>query len=365
MSPRTAIPVVLLVVLAVTGLNSLFAVHQTQHAIVLQFGDPIQTIQNDPGLHFKLPFVQNVIYLDNRLLDLDSRPEEVIASDQERLVVDAFAKFQITDPQSFYETVNNEENVRLRLAQFLNSNLRRVLGGVTSNATISGQRAALMDRIQDGVNTEATGAGLGVEIRDVRIRRADLPEANSQAVYERMQSERRQEAAQFRAEGEEQARRIRAQAERNRTVIVARAREEGEIKRGQGDGFRNAIFACAYGADPEFFAFYRSMQAYEQSFQSQDTTMVLSPDSDFFQFFGNPAGNAQALSSASDSSESTAVRRSSDPRCSVDGSYNLDDVDFLAASAPQLETPPLAPVVLPPLEDAPLESAPLAPGPAE
>lgn len=360
MSARTAIPLILVVILIVAGLNSLFTVHQTQHAIVLQFGDPLRTIQNDPGLHFKLPFLQNVIYLDNRLLDLDSRPEEVIASDQERLVVDAFAKFQITDPKSFYETVNNENNVRVRLAQFLNSNLRRVLGGVTSAETISGQRARLMDLIEDGVNTEAVRAGLGVEIRDVRIRRADLPEENSQAVYERMQSERRQIAAQYRAEGEERARRIRAEAERNRTVILARAREEGQIKRGQGDALRNAIFACAFGADPEFFAFYRSMQAYEESFQSQDTTMVLSPDSDFFQFFGNPAGDVQTLESLSVSPESLSAPRSNDPRCREGGSYDLADVDFLRGNETQNDTSPTeeVPTDSPAEEGATLESAP-------
>jgi membrane protease subunit HflC len=363
MSPRTTIPVVIIIILVFVGFNSLFTVHQTQHAILLQFGDPINEINNDPGLHFKLPFVQNVIYLDNRLLDLDSRPEEVIAADQERLVVDAFAKFQIVSPVNFYEAIKSESEVRVRLAQFLNSNMRRVLGSVSSTETISGARASLMNQIQAGVNAEAERAGFGIVVSDVRIRRADLPAANSQAVYERMQSERRQEAAQFRAEGEERARRIRAQAERMRTVIVARAREEGEIKRGQGDAFRNAIFACSFGADPEFFAFYRSMQAYEESFQSQDTTMVLSPDSDFFQFFGNPAGDPKAPVSENEASVSGAAQQSSDSRCSEDGSYNLDDVDFLMEGTTQLEVPlEIVPAELQLLEGAPLE---LAPGLAE
>ncbi len=337
MTPKTTIPLILLVVVAFVGLQSFFIVAQTQQALVLQFGEPVNVIK-EPGLKFKYPFIQNVIYLDKRLLDLDSKPEEIIASDQERYIVDAFARFQITDPLKFFQTVNNERNARQRLSRFLNSNMRRILGAVSSHDIVSGQRADLMNLIEDGVNREAEAAGLGIVIRDVRIRRVDLPQANSQAIYKRMNSERQQQAAQFRAEGEERARRIRAQADRERTVILARAREEGQIKRGEGDAIRNAIFACAFGADPDFFAFYRSMQAYEQAFKNSDTTMVLSPKSDFFRYFGNPEGFLDGvLPKVTDRPENMSDLERTDPRCRPDGSYDLSGIDFLEASLPDAD----------------------------
>ncbi len=333
MSPKALFSLIIVGLLAIGGMQFFFTVHQTEQAIVLQFGEAKEVIQK-PGLKTKIPFIQNIVYIDKRLLDLDSVPEEVIASDQERYIVDAFARFQIVDPLKYFQTVNNEANARQRLSRFLNSNLRRVLGGVSSNDIVSGQRADLMNLIEDGVNSEADSAGLGIAIRDVRIRRVDLPQANSEAIYNRMRSERQQQASQFRAEGEEKAQLIRAAAERQKTVLLARAREEGQIKRGEGDAFRNAIFACAFGADPDFFSFYRSMQAYEQAFNSDDTTMVLSPNSRFFQFFGNSAGMSEA---PDDSAKPTGAVKSNDPRCSADGSYDLAEIDFLAASAAVIE----------------------------
>lgn len=345
MNPKALFSVIVVGLLAIGGLQFFFTVHQTEQAIVLQFGE-VKDVIKEPGLKTKIPFVQNIVFIDKRLLDLDLPPEEVIASDQERYLVDAFARFQITDPLKYFQTVNNETNARQRLSRFLNSNLRRVLGAVSSNDIVSGQRARLMNDIEDGVNREAASAGLGIVIRDVRIRRVDLPQANSEAIYNRMRSERQQQAAQFRAEGEEKSRRIRAEAERAKTVLLARAREEGQIKRGEGDAFRNAIFACAFGADSDFFSFYRSMQAYEQAFNNDDTTLVLSPSSKFFQFFGNPSGSPDV---SNDSVKTSSVVKSNDPRCSAEGAYDLAGIEFLEASASVLPeevlTPPVAPVV--------------------
>ncbi|TDI64281.1 MAG: protease modulator HflC [Alphaproteobacteria bacterium] len=351
MSPKFIAVIAVVLILGFLGLQSVYTVHQTKQAIVLQFGETVQ-ISQEPGLYFKLPLIQNVILLDNRLLLLDQAPEEIVAQDQERLIVDVFARFQIINPLNFYRTVNNEANARQRLSRFLNSNMRRVLGSVVSTEIVSGDRNALMELIEQGVNNEAESAGLGIAIRDVRIKRVDLPQANSQAVYERMRSERQQLAAQYRAVGEERARTIRAQAERRVTVTLARAREDGEIKRGHGDALRNAIFACAFGADPDFFSFYRSMQAYEQAFQSQDTTMVLSPDSEFFQFFGNAYGARDVREETIDRAPAPRLR-SSDPRCSPGGSYDLSDIDFLAASAPTVETDPLDAAPEPEIIEAP------------
>lgn len=337
MNTKAIASLVVLVIAGFIGLQSVFTVQQTEQAIVLQFGQAKRTVL-EPGLYFKLPFVQNVLYFDKRLLDLDAPPKEIIAADQERLVVDAFAKFQIVDPLQFFQKVGSENSARIQLLGFLDSNLRAVLGGVVSNQIISGERANLMQLIEEGVNRQVAAADYGIEIRDVRIKRADLPESISVRVEERMKSERQQEAAQIRAEGEEAARRIRAQAERDRTIILARAREASEITRGEGDGYRTAIFACSFGNDPDFFAFYRSMQAYEKAFQSQDTTMVLSPDSDFFKFFGDSAGAAGQF----DAAVASPAARSRDPLCR-DGVYDLTNIDFLADSAAAV-APPVVPV---------------------
>lgn len=276
------------VVLAALGFllyDAVFTVHQTRQAIVLQFGDPKRVITQS-GLHLKLPFIQNVIHIDKRILALSASSEEVIASDQKRLVVDAFARYRITDPLQFYITVGTIQGGELRLQTLLNSGLRSILGRERFVDVVRDKRAVLMTRIRDLVNQQAQE--LGIEIVDVRIRRADLPEANSQAIFERMQTERQQEAAQIRAIGQEDAREIRARADKNVTVIQAEANRDAEITRGRGDACRNRVFAAAFGLDPQFFAFYRSMQSYERALQSEDTSLVLSPDSEFFLFFRNP-----------------------------------------------------------------------------
>lgn len=287
---------VILVLAGIVAFSSLFTVHQTQQAIVLQFGEPRQVVR-DAGLHFKVPFVQNVITIDKRILDLDIQPEEVIASDQKRLVVDAFARFRIVDPLVFYQTVGNEAVARSRLGTILQSSLRRVLGEESFEAVVRDDRADLMTRIKQSMNQEAEQ--FGIDVVDVRIRRADLPEANSQAIFRRMQTEREREAAEFRAQGQEIGQRIRANADREVTVTLAEATRNAEIIRGEGDACRNRVYAAAFGIDPDFFAFYRSMQSYERALQEGETTAVLSPNSEFFRFFTDP--NAAAEVGAPDS----------------------------------------------------------------
>ena len=278
---------VLLGLVALAAYLSLFTVQQTQQALVLQFGKP-QRLITDPGLKFKIPFVQNVEYFDKRLLDLDSSPQEVIASDQKRLVVDAFARWRITDPLLFYQAAGSEAVARARLGPFLEASLRRVLGSSTFATVVRDKRHELMRTITSQVNHEAKS--LGVTVLDVRIKRADLPEANSQAIYRRMQTERQREAAEIRAQGEEASRRIRANADRQVTVLKAEATGESERLRGTGDAERNRVFAEVFTRDPDFFAFYRSMQAYESALQAGDTRLLLSPDSEFFQYFNSATG---------------------------------------------------------------------------
>lgn len=269
---------------------SIYIVSPTQQALVLQFGKVISATQQS-GLHFKLPLVQNVIYIDKRILDLNMPPLEAIASDKKRLVVDAFARYRISDPVLFYQRVNNINAANQRLSTLLQSSLRSELGKASFTAVVRDDRNGIMGSIRKDVGTSA--AELGIEVVDVKIRRADLPEANSQAVFDRMQTERQREATEIRAQGEEQGRRIRSRAERDATVLVAEARRDAEIIRGDGDAERNRIFAEAFGVDPDFFGFYRSMQAYEAGLRSGDTSLVLSPDSSFFRFFNNPAGAGQ------------------------------------------------------------------------
>ena len=283
--PSLFISLALVAVIGVLASASLFTVHQTQQALVLQFGDPRRVIM-DAGLHFKMPFVQNVIFVDKRILDLDTPAEELIASDQKRLVVDAFTRYRITDPLQFYKALRDERRAQSRLSTIVSSSMRSVLGEEKFETVVRDQRSDLMERISALVNTQA--ADFGIEIIDVRIRRADLPEANSQAIYRRMQTEREQEAAEFRARGQEVGRAIRAQADKQVTVLIAEATRDSEVIRGQGDGCRNRVFAKVFGQDPDFFAFYRSMQAYETALEDEGTTMVLSPDSAFFQFLKNP-----------------------------------------------------------------------------
>jgi len=274
----------IIIVIAVLSYFSMFVVKEINQAIVLQFGDPKQIIVS-PGLYFKIPFVQNVVFLDRRILSLDPPPEEVIASDQKRLIVDAFARFKIVDPLKFYISVGNERVARSRLATIINSRLRNVLGKQSLATLLSQDRAKQMALIQEGVNNEAEK--FGIEIIDVRIKRADLPQANSEAIYRRMQTEREREAKEFRAKGAEMAVTITSTADKEVTVILANADKASEIMKGEGDGLRNRIFADAFGRDPEFFAFYRAMQAYEKALIGGDTSLILSPDSDFFKFFGS------------------------------------------------------------------------------
>ena len=272
-----------IVVLGITAFQSIFIVQEINQAIVLQFGDP-KKIVNKSGLNFKLPFIQNVAYLDKRVLNLDNPPEEVIAADQKRLIVDAIARFKIIDPLKFYISVGNERVARQRLATIINSRIRGVLGKQELATLLSKDRAKQMSIIQNDVNTEAEN--FGIEIVDVRIKRADLPQANSEAIYARMQTERQREAKEFRAQGAEIATRIKSTADKEVTVILANAKKKSEIMKGEGDGQRNKIFADAFGKDPQFFSFYRAMQSYEKALIGGDTSLILSPDSDFFKFFG-------------------------------------------------------------------------------
>ena len=263
---------------------SLFTVKEINQAIVLQFGDPKKIITT-AGLQFKIPFIQNVVFLDRRILSLDPPPAEVIASDQKRLIVDAYARFKIIDPLKFYISVGDERVARSRLATIINSRIRSVLGKQSLATLLSEERSVQMSIIQEGVNVEAEK--FGITIIDVRIKRADLPQANSEAIYKRMQTEREREAKEFRARGAEMAVTITSTADRKVTVILANAEKQSEIMKGEGDGIRNKIFADAFGQDPDFFSFYRAMQAYETALIGGDTTLILSPDSDFFKFFGN------------------------------------------------------------------------------
>lgn len=283
-----------LVTLAVIGFlayQALFVVTVTQQALVLRFGDVVGT-RIEPGLFVKLPLIDNVLYLDKRVIDLDSPPLEIIASDQKRLVVDAFGRYKIIDPLLFFQSLGSVRIADQRLAVILNSAIRRVLGESTFIQLVRDRRADLMALITAQVNHE--GQRLGIEVIDVKIRRADLPEANSQAIYQRMQTERQREATDIRARGEEAARRIRAEADRAATVIVAEANRESERLRGDGDGQSNRIFAVAFGRDPEFFSFYRSMLAYRAGLGSGDTRLVISPDSEFFRYFNSAGGGTAA-----------------------------------------------------------------------
>ncbi|UUX49479.1 protease modulator HflC [Nisaea acidiphila] len=286
MNRGLAIIGVLVLIAGIVAYTSLYVVTQVQQAIVLQFGAPIAAVQ-DPGLKVKLPW-QNVVFYEKRVLDLDPPKQQVILSDQKRLDVDSYARFKIVDPLLFYQTVRDELGARSRLSPIINSALRRVLGNETLLAILSDQRIGIMASIRQQANDGARP--LGMELVEVRIRRADYPEETSLNIYNRMKSEREREAKEFRAQGQEEAQKIRADADKQRVVIVAEAKKQSEILRGQGDAEAIRIYADAFGQDPEFFAFYRSMQAYRNAMKSGDTTMVLSPDSDFFRYFKDIQG---------------------------------------------------------------------------
>jgi modulator of FtsH protease HflC len=303
-----ALALVLLIALVV-AYSTFFTVYQTRQALVVRLGQPVRVI-TEPGLNAKIPFIDAVIYIDKRILAIESPAQEVIASSQdrsdgaipraaqagERLVVDAFARYRITDPLKFYQTVG-PDGASSQLSILLNSALRRVLGAATLADAVRNRREALMVQMREQLDRDAQP--FGIEIVDVRIRRVDLPEQNSQAVYQRMQTERQREAAEFRAQGSQKSQEIRARADRDVTVLLAEASSQAENIRGQGDAERNRIFADAYGKDADFFSFYRTMQAYERGMQHSDTRFVLRPDSDFFRFFGDPTGKATPNNAAS------------------------------------------------------------------
>ena len=283
------ISIIVLGLLGLIAYLSILTVFEIKNAIVLQFGDPKRVIM-EPGLNFKIPFVQNVVFIDNRILDIDAPPAEVIASDQKRLIVDAYVKFKIIDVLDFYKTLGNENVARSRISAIVNSRIRSVLGERPLAAVLSEDRANLMKEITALVETEVNA--FGISIVDVRIKRADLPEANSEAIFRRMQTEREREAKEFRAQGAEIAQRIRSTADKDVTIIKSQAEKKANIVRGEGDGEANRVFAEAFNTDPEFFAFFRAMQAYAEGLQNSDTTMILSPDSEFFKYFANPDASA-------------------------------------------------------------------------
>ena len=295
-SPVTGIvTLILLFLVVIVGYSSLFTVQQTEQALVVRLGRPVDVV-SQPGLNFKAPFIDTVISIDKRILDLENPSQEVIASDQKRLVVDAFARYRIKDALRFYQSVGSIPAANLQLTTLLNAALRRVLGEVTFIAVLRDEREGLMAKIRNQLDREAEG--YGIEVVDVRIRRADLPDANSQAVYQRMQTERQREAAEFRAQGGQKAQEIRSKADREATVIIADANSISEQIRGTGDAERNRLFAEAYGRDPDFFAFYRSMSAYEKGLRSNDTRFLLRPDSDFFRFFSSASGKIGGAAAA-------------------------------------------------------------------
>jgi modulator of FtsH protease HflC len=288
MNARVVVPVLALVIVAiVVVMSSVFTVHQTEKALVLQFGFPVREVSK-PGLQFKTPLVQNVVYYDNRILDLEPPQEEVIAADQKRLVVDSYARYRIADPLQFYQLVQTEAVANLRLASIINSTLRRVIGNVQLASVVAEKRAAVMQQVRDEVNVQAKS--WGIEVVDVRIKRADLPAENSDAIFQRMKTERQREAAQFRGEGKREAQKIHANADRQVVEIRALAQQKAEILRGEGDAESVRIYADAFNRDKDFFALYWSLDAYRKSLANGDTTLVLSPDSEFFRFFGSSSG---------------------------------------------------------------------------
>ena len=295
-SPVTGIAaLIVLFVVAIIAYSSMFTVQQTEQALVVRFGKPVDVV-TEPGLNFKVPFTDSVISIDKRILDLENPSQEVIASDQKRLVVDAFARYRIKDALRFYTSVGSIQAANLQLTTLLNASLRRVLGEVSFITVVRDERERLMSRIRDQLDKEADG--YGIQVVDVRIRRADLPEQNSQAVYQRMQTERQREAAEFRAQGAQKGQEIRSKADRESTVIVAEANSTAEQTRGGGDAERNRLFAEAYNQDKDFFAFYRSMTAYENSLKSGETRFLLRPDSEFFKYFGNANGKPPEAAAA-------------------------------------------------------------------
>lgn len=264
--------------------NSLYVVSQTEQAIVLQFGEPVRVVK-DAGLKIKIPFIQNVVFYDNRLLNLDPPAQEVVLNDKKRLDVDSFTRYRIVDPLRFYKTVRTELQARSKLEEIVNSSVRKILGRITLQELLSQQRTKIMSDISNAVKIDAEQ--IGVNVADVRIRRADLPLEVLQAINARMKAERERDAKEFRATGQQEAQKIRATAEKEKTVIIAEAEKNAQIIRGQGDQQAVAIWNNAAGVDPQFYAFYRSLEAYKNALtDNESTSLVLSPDSEFFEFFG-------------------------------------------------------------------------------
>lgn len=282
-----------LLVVLVVFMSATFVVQQTEQALVFRFGSVARPPIENPGIYFKVPFIENVVTIDKRILDLELPQQEVIAADQKRLVVDAFTRYRITDPLRFYQSVNSVAGANLRLTSIVNSAVRTILADASLSAVVRTDRSGLMQRIRDDVNRQAQG--LGINVVDVRLRRADLPEQNSQAVFQRMQTERQREAADIRAQGSQLSQTIKAKADRDVVVLRAEATRTSEQVRGEGDAQKNSILAEAYGRDPDFFGFYRSMQAYESSFRASDTRMLLSPDSEFLRYFRDPFATKDAV----------------------------------------------------------------------
>lgn len=285
---KTPIVFFAILLIALFGLSqSMFIVPEHRQAIVMQFGEPM-SLHTEPGLKFKVPMIQNVLSFEKRALDVDSVPEEVILSDRKRIVVDTFARYRITDMLVFYKALQTTEQANSRISNTINSTMRATLGNASMADILSDKRSALMHTIRNQVNAEVER--MGVTIVDVRIGRADLPEQTSQAIFARMRTEREREAAEFRAQGEEIAQEVKSKADRERTVILADAEREAQILRGQGDEEAIKIYANAFKRDPEFYAFYRTMEAYRKSLPGEDTTLILKPEGDFFRFFKSEQG---------------------------------------------------------------------------
>ncbi|MFM9976327.1 MAG: protease modulator HflC [Beijerinckiaceae bacterium] len=287
-SPFRFIGGIVLTVVGLLVLNAAFIVQQTSSALVFQFGRVSRAPITAPGLYFKMPFIETVVFIDNRVLDNDLSPQEVLASDQKNLVVDAFTRYRITDPLRFYQSLNNTRAANIQLERIINARMRSVLAGASTSQIIDKDRARLMDRIQDEVNRETQS--LGITVVDVRLSRVELPRETSQAVFQRMKTDREREAAELRAQGAQAAQTVRARADRDVQIIMGEANKKSEEFRGEGDANKNRIFAEAFGRDPDFFRFYRSMQAYETGLKQGDTRLILSPNSDFFRYFNDPSG---------------------------------------------------------------------------
>ena len=283
MNSKTKKILIIATIVMILFSGSIFTLEQRQQVLILQFGEPIRVIKT-PGIKFKLPLLQDAIFFDKRIIDLDISDQEVIASDQKRLIINAFAKYKIVDPLKFYTTVNNTYGLASKLSGILDSSLRQVIGEATLSEMLTEDRSNIMDKIKDVVSQESEI--FGVEIVDVRIMRADLPKENSDAIFARMQTEREKEAREIRANGAEQADKIRAEADKQKTILLAEAKKQADLARGNGEAEAIKIYASSYGKDPEFADFYRSMNAYKEALKSENTKMVISPDSDFFKYFG-------------------------------------------------------------------------------